>query len=430
MPGFDGAQMDRTALVKSTRSTGGPAGLDPVNSEGSGSKLAIGILFATILIDFLGYSILIPVLPHFVSSFGVGASGIGLITALYAVGLVLFLPLWGWISDRIGRRPVLLVSLLGTAASFLVLAFAGSLTTVLVARFMGGFFGASIGTAQAAMTDLTDEGSRAQGMGVIGAASGIGLVVGTALGGVLGGIDPTLPFYATAAIAGLNFLLAAWALPESKQPVASESSGRDFVRALVPAPVWVFASVHSGAQRLYLFLFLQLFFAFSVIESMFPLFATARFGWGELQVGLFMASIALVLGAMQGLAVGALTRRFGEPAMTAFGFALTGVAFAGLGLSHSFPLLCVSAVCVAIGSGVAFPAFTSLFSKASGAHEQGAALSRSQAMIHTGRALGAYSWGVVFESSGASTPFLFAGAVLLAALVLFLATARVLLPPP
>jgi MFS family permease len=422
--------MDRTALAKSTRSTGGPAGPAPVNSARGGSKLAIGILFATILIDFIGYSILIPVLPHFVSSLGVGASGIGLITALYAVGLVLFLPLWGWVSDRIGRRPVLLVSLLGTAVSFLLLAFARSLTTVLVARFLGGFFGASIGTAQAAMTDLTDEGSRAQGLGVIGAASGIGLVLGTALGGVLGGIDPTLPFHATAAIAGLNFLLAAWALPESKAPVTTDSGWHGFGRALVPAPVWVFASVHSGAQRLYLFLFLQLFFAFSVIESMFPLFASARFGWGELQTGLFMASIALVLGAMQGLAVGGLSRRFGESAMTAFGFALTGIAFVGLGLSHSLPFLFASAVCVALGSGVAFPAFTSLFTKAAGAHEQGAALSRSQAMIHTGRALGAYSWGVVFESSGASQPFLFAGAVLLAALVLFLATARVLLPQP
>ncbi|HTO08752.1 MAG TPA: MFS transporter [Myxococcota bacterium] len=401
-----------------------------MNSPRAGTRLAVGILFATILIDFLGYSILIPVLPHFVSSLGVGASGIGLITALYAVGLVLFLPLWGWVSDRIGRRPVLLVSLLGTAASFVLLASAGSLTMVLIARFMGGFFGASIGTAQAAMTDLTDEGSRAQGMGVIGAASGVGLVVGTALGGVLGGIDPTLPFHATAAIAGLNFLLAAWALPESKAPVASDSGWQGFGRALVPAPVWVFANVHGGAQRLYLFLFLQLFFGFSVIESMFPLFATARFGWGEMQVGLFMASIALILGAMQGLAVGALSRRFGESAMTAFGLGLTGFAFIGLALSHSFPVLCASAVCVALGSGIAFPAFTSLFTKSTGAHEQGAALSRSQAMIHTGRALGAYSWGVVFESSGASQPFVFAGLVLLAALLLFLATARVLLPQP
>jgi len=422
--------MDRSALADDNRSPDDPAGPGPVNSPRGGSRLAVGIIFATILIDFLGYSILIPVLPHFVRSFGADARGIGLITALYAVGLVLFLPLWGWVSDRVGRRPVLLASLLGTAGSFLLLAFAGSLTMVLIARFLGGFFGASVGTAQAAMTDLTDDSSRAQGMGVIGAASGIGLVVGTALGGLLGSIDPALPFHATAAIAGLNFLLAAFALPESKAPVTSDSGWRGFLRAIVPAPLAIFASLHGGRQRLYLFLFLQLFFAFSVIEAMFPLYAAARFEWDELHTGLFMAAIAIILGATQGLVVGRLSREWGEEAMSAFGFALTGLAFVGIGLSHSVPMLCVSAVCVALGAGVAFPAFTSLFSKVTGAHEAGAAMSRSQAMIHTGRALGAYCWGWVFESAGAGSPFLLAGGVLLAALVVYLASERVLLPQP
>ncbi len=119
-------------------------------------RLAVGIIFTTILIDFVGFSILIPVLPGFVERLGIDAFHIGLITALYALGLVLFLPLWGWISDRVGRRPVLLVSLLGTVFSFVMLAIAQTLTTVLIARFLGGFFGASIGTAQAYMTDLTD----------------------------------------------------------------------------------------------------------------------------------------------------------------------------------------------------------------------------------------------------------------------------------
>jgi len=158
-----------------------------VKPPARGRGLAVGVIFATILIDFIGYSILIPVLPHFVSSLGIDAFWIGLITALYALGLVLFLPLWGWISDRVGRRPVILVSLLGTALSFVLLALSRTLATILIARFFGGFFGASIGTAQAAITDLTDDDSRAQGMGVIGAASGIGLVLGTALGGLLGG---------------------------------------------------------------------------------------------------------------------------------------------------------------------------------------------------------------------------------------------------
>ncbi|MFI5316504.1 MAG: MFS transporter [Myxococcota bacterium] len=393
-----------------------------------GSKLAVGIIFTTILIDFLGYSILIPVLPHFVSTLGVGAVGIGAITALYALGLVLFLPLWGWVSDHVGRRPVLLVSLLGTAVSFVVLALANSLAVVLVARFMGGFFGASVGTAQAAMTDLTDESSRAQGMGVIGAATGVGLVLGTALGGVLGGIDPTLPFYATAGVAAANFLLAAWVLPESKGAVARDSGWPELRRALVPAPLWVAASARNGGQRLYLYLFLHIFFAFSAIESMFPLFAAARFGWGELQTGLFMAAICVVLGGTQGLVVGRLSRVWSETTLTAIGFGVTGVSLGALSLSHSVPALCVSSIGVVLGAGIAFPAFTSLFSKVCGAHETGAAMSRSQAMVHTGRALGALCWGWVFASAGAGMPFLFAGLALLVALALFLSASRVLLP--
>ncbi len=421
--------MDRRVLANDIRPTGDSAGPEPVSAPPGRSRLAIGVLFATILIDFLGYSILIPVLPHFVGTLGVDAFGIGVITALYALGLVLFLPLWGWVSDHVGRRPVLLVSLLGTAVSFVLLAAAESLTMVLVARFLGGFFGASIGTAQAAMTDLTDDESRAQGMGVIGAASGIGLVLGTALGGVLGGIGPNVPFYATAAVAALNFLLAVVALPESKGPVPVSSGVRGFLRALVPAPLWVVASVRGGNERLYLYLFLHIFFAFSAIEAMFPLFAAARFGWGELQTGLFMAAIAVVLGGSQGLIVGPLSRVWSEATMTAVGFGVTGVSIAALAVSPSIPILCVSAVGVALGAGIAFPAFTSLFSKRCGAHETGAAMSRSQAMIHTGRALGALCWGYVFASSGPGMPFVLAGLALMVALGIFLAAPRVLLPP-
>jgi len=423
--------MDRRALANDTRSSGDPAGARPMSAERGGRRLAVAVIFTTILIDFLGYSILIPVLPSFAEkNLGVGAFGIGLITALYALGLVLFLPLWGWVSDRIGRRPVILVSLLGTAVSFVLLAVSHSLGAALFARFLGGFFGASVGSAQAAMTDLTDESSRAQGMGVIGAASGIGVVLGTALGGLLGGIDPLLPFYATAGVAALNFLLAAFALPESKAPVTREHGWRGFAHAVVPEPLQAVASTRSKKQRFYLFLFLHMFFAFSAIESMFPLFAGARFGWGETQTGLFMATIALVLGGSQGLIVGPLSRRWSETSLTAVGLGLTGVSIVGLSLCHSVPALTVAALGVALGAGIAFPAFTSLFSKVCGAHEAGAAMSRSQAMIHLGRALGAFSWGWVFASFGAGPPFFFAGLALLAALGVFLGAARVLLPQP
>jgi MFS family permease len=398
-------------------------------SEANGRRrLALAVIFATILIDFIGYSILIPVLPRFEKTLGASAFEIGLITSLYALGLVLFLPLWGWMSDRVGRRPVLLASLLGTTFSFLWLAFADSLASVMLARLVGGFFGASIGTAQAYVTDLTAEHERAQGMGVIGAASGAGLVLGTALGGVLGAVDPNLPFYATAAVAALNFVLAAFALPESKTRVPTDTGVRGLLRVLIPAPLLVMASVHGRPQRLYLFLFLQIFFAFSAVEAMFPLFAAARFGWGEMQTGLYMAGVCIVLGASQVGLVGRLSREWGEPTMTTIGLGLLALSLAGLSFADSFLTLTPCALGVALGGGLAFPAFTSLFSKACGAHEAGEYMSQSQAMVHTGRTLGALCWGWVFASFGAGAPFLLAGAALLGALALFLGRSRVLLP--
>lgn len=403
--------------------------MQPTMTEAKrGRRLAVGVIFTTILIDFIGFSILIPVLPRFAETLGIDAFHIGLITALYALGLVLFLPLWGWISDRVGRRPVLLVSLLGTAFSFVLLALADSLPAVLVARFMGGFFGASIGTAQAYMTDLTDEHTRAQGMGVIGAASGVGLVLGTGLGGILGSIDMTLPFYATAGVAAANFVLAYFALPESKAAVPAQSGALGLLRVMVPAPLLVMASVHGRSQRLYLFLFLLIFFAFSAIESMFPLFASARFGWGEMQTGLFMAGVAIVLGVSQGLFVGRLSRDWGEARMTVIGLGLMGASIAAMAFCNSFLTLTPSAIGVVLGGGIAFPAFTSLFSKVCGAHEAGETMSQSQAMVHTGRTLGALCWGWIFATAGAGAPFLFAGITMLGALVIFLVFSRVLLP--
>jgi MFS family permease len=391
-------------------------------------RLAIAVIFTTILIDFIGFSILLPVLPGFVRRLGEASFHVPLITAFYALGLVLFLPLWGWISDRVGRRPVLLVSLLGTAFSFVLLASSESLATVYFARFLSGFFGASIGTAQAYMTDLTDARTRAEGMGLLGAASGLGLVLGTALGGILAYVDPTLPFWATAGVAALNFALAAWSLPESRALEPAVIGWKGLVRVLIPAPMLVAVSVHNNQTRLYLYLFLHIFFAFSAIEAMFPLFAEDRFGWNELEIGLFMALVGLVLGVTQGLLVAPLIRAWGEALTTVAGLSVLGASTLGLSMSFALPWLAFCGTSMAVGAGLALPTFTSLFSKVCAEHEAGEYLSQSQAMVHSGRTLGSLCWGWVFYSAGAGAPFLFSGLGTLGALAIFIAGARILLP--
>jgi multidrug resistance protein len=177
------------------------AGSDAASASGRASRAVLLIVFVTILIDFVGFSVLIPVLPLYAERLGAAPHQIGFILTVYALSQLLFLPAWGWVSDRIGRRPVILVSLLGTALSFVVLAGAETIGGIYLARALAGFFAASIGTAQAVVTDVTSAEERARGMGVIGAAFGVGMILGPVMGGVLAAVDERAPFYAVAILA-------------------------------------------------------------------------------------------------------------------------------------------------------------------------------------------------------------------------------------
>jgi MFS family permease len=158
---------------------------DPEAGSSGSARTVLLIVFVTILIDFVGFSVLVPVLPLYAERLGAAPHQVGLILAFYALAQLVFLPAWGWVSDRVGRRPVLLVSLLGTAISFALLAHADTIPMIYLARVLGGFFAASIGTAQAVVTDVTSAKERAGGMGTIGAAFGMGMILGPVLGGTL-----------------------------------------------------------------------------------------------------------------------------------------------------------------------------------------------------------------------------------------------------
>ena len=182
----------------------------PDPAERPASRSVLLIVFTTILIDFAGFSVLIPVLPLYAEKLGASPLQVGLILTVYALAQVLFLPIWGWVSDRVGRRPVILVSLFGTVLSFVVLSFADTIGMIYLARALAGFFAASIGTAQAVVTDVTPPDERARGMGFIGAAFGAGMVIGPVIGGIAATFDDRMPFYVIAVLAGANWGLA-WA---------------------------------------------------------------------------------------------------------------------------------------------------------------------------------------------------------------------------
>ena len=382
---------------------------------------ALIVLLTTILLDFIGFSVLIPVLPFHFKAIGADAVDIGLVLAIYVIAQVIFLPFWGWISDRVGRRPVLLVCLLGTAASFAIMAVAPTLAVFYIARAFGGFFGASVGTAQAYVTDITADEDRAHGLGIVSAAGSVGIVIGPGLGGLLYQMDPLAPFYAPAALAFVAFVGAALFLPESKRPESSTLDWRSFLKTLIPTPVLLFSSMHDSRTRAYLYLFFHVFASFAALEAMFTLYAEERFGWNAMDTGLSLSYLAVVMAIAQGALVGRLTRYVSESTVVIGGLALAGPCMMALSQVSSVPALAAVGSGIAIGIGVAFPAFTSLFSKNCGSPEEsGEYLAHSQAMIHTGRGLGVIWGGLAFKYLGPGSPFFLGGIGLLAALGLIL----------
>lgn len=393
------------------------------------SRSVLVVVFTTILIDFIGFSVLIPILPLFAQRLGATPLEVALLLAIYALAQLLFSPLWGWVSDRVGRRPVLLVSLFGTVCSFVVLAFADSIAALYAARLLAGFFAATIGTAQAVVTDVTRPEGRARGMAVIGAAFGAGMIVGPMLGGILSAFDEKLPFYAVAALAAANWALAFWRLPESRPPALSPLGSFEFWRALVPTPLRLVAAVHERRVGIYLYLFFHLFTAFAVLESLITLYVGARFGATMLDVGLLFAWIGLVLVLTQGVALRRLVRRLDEPRLVVLGLAAMGIGLALLPALPGFGWFYAAGAVIAFGNGIAIPAFTSLFSKACRAERAGELMGESQAMATTGRIVGPVCGGLLMQSVSPGAPFFVAGAMMLAALALFQAARPILVVP-
>ncbi len=393
------------------------------------SRSVLLVVFTTILIDFVGFTVLIPVLPLFAERLGASKFEIGLILTVYALAQLLFLPVWGWVSDRIGRRPVILVSLFGTVCSFVVLAFADSIGMVYLARVLAGFFAASIGTAQAVVTDVTPPTDRASGMGIIGAAFGAGMVVGPVLGGLTAEIDEKAPFYSVAGLAAANFLVAWFRLPESRPQNLRVPGLVELRQSLIPTPVRLVIAVHDRRIALFLYLFFHIFTAFAVLEGLITIYAAIRFGKEALDVGLLFMWIGVVLFVTQGLLLRRIVGVLSEQRLVALGLVAMGVGLLLLAFAPNFGWVYLVGSLIAFGNGITFPSFTSLYSKACEAENAGELLGQGQAMGTTGRIVGPALGGLIMDHFWLGAPFVIAGAMMIAALALF-ATFRAVLVGP
>jgi DHA1 family tetracycline resistance protein-like MFS transporter len=335
-------------------------------------NLKLAVLFFSLLIDVLGIGIMLPVMPGLVRDLNGGdissaAVIYGWLIALYSLMQFVFGPAVGALSDRFGRRPILLCSMLGLGLDYLLLAVAPNLWVVALARIVGGIMGASISTATAYVADVTPPERRAQNFGIIGVAFGVGFVVGPVVGGFLGEYGPRVPFYAAAGVSLVAFIFALFLLPESLD--RAHRRPFRFKEANPIGAFFVIARYRTVISLLIVFVLSQL--AERLLESTWVLFTSYQFGWGAAQVGLSFAWVGVLFVCTQGVLVRYAVPRFGEWPTVIFGLAVATVCMSMLAFVTQGWMLYAVTVPYILGWGMTGPAAQSIVTSAVPSNEQG-----------------------------------------------------------
>ena len=377
-------------------------------------KASLGTLFLTVFLDLLGFGLVVPFLPGVARDLGASDFMATVVAAAFSAMQFLFIPLWGRLSDRVGRRPVLLWSIAASIIGMLLLGFARSLTMLFVARIWSGIATANIAVAQAYIADVTTPETRAKGMGIIGIGFGLGFIFGPAIGGELGqyevlGQEGTLAAFAAAGLSALNLVLAFATLPESLAP---ELRGKVHShRRLLDMRALREVSRRPG-MRVALVISFCVVFWFSGLEVTFRLFTQDAFNMTVAGTGRLFAFVGVMAVLVQGGLIHPLSRRFGEVRLIRSGLFLLAVGFALDGLSPdigSWFLYCAS-VMIAGGNGLYNPSFSSYSSRQATAETQGLTLGVLQSMSALARVLGPLNGGIVYELVGMRGPY-FLGAI-------------------
>lgn len=334
-------------------------------------KPALGFIFVTLVLDILGIGLIIPILPKLVEELGGGGiekatKMYGWLTALYSLMQFLFAPLLGSLSDRFGRRPIILASLFGAGLDYFLLAFAPNLTWFFVGRIIAGITGANFAAATAYIADISPPEKRAANFGLIGAAFGLGFIIGPLLGGVLGGYDLRLPFFVAAGLNLLNWLYGLFVLPESLAP----ENRRKFSWA-VSNPI---GSLLALKKHPVVFGLAESFFLFNLSHQVYPsiwvLYTSYRYEWTPTQTGLSLAIVGVMAAIVQGGLTRVIVKKFGEVKTVLYGFSIFTIAYICYGLAPKGWMVYVVIVFGSLG-GVTGPAIQGLISRNVGADEQG-----------------------------------------------------------
>jgi DHA1 family tetracycline resistance protein-like MFS transporter len=380
-------------------------------------------LFLIVFVDLVGFGLVIPLLPFYALRFAASPQQVAVLLAVYSLMQLFTAPLWGRLSDRVGRRPVLMVSMAASVVAYLWIGSTTALWMLFAARALAGACAGNIAAAQAYIADITKPEDRAKGMGLIGAAFGLGFIIGPALAGVLAGSDPATADVETPAwvAAGLSFLAlcgVVLVLPESlpaDRARTGPSRGRfAAILGVLSRPV---------LSRLILIFFLVIL-AFAGMESTFALWAIGQFGWGPRQVGYVFSYVGMLSAMLQGGLIGRLARLCGEERLLVFGLALIACGLVVLPFARYLAMLVGAVSALALGMGLTQPSLNSLISRRAGREEQGEVLGVSQSAGSLSRVLGPVTAGLLFGEFGRHAPFFWGAALVSVALLVGLKLIR------
>ncbi len=357
------------------------------------SNRNVSILFFTLIVVMLGFGMIIPIMPFYVESLGASGSALGMLMAVYGLMQFIFAPLWGQVSDRVGRRKIIMLGVLGNALAQILFGLSQSLWMLFAARLLAGILSsATLPTAMAYISDSTEEYERGAGMGAVGAAMGIGMVLGPGLGGWLAVYSLSLPYFLAGLLSLVALVIIYLVLPESL-PVEHRESLPLSLHGPRLDVLWKALQGSFGLLLLLAFLFT---FALTNFESIFGLYASDRFGYGPQTVGLVLTLVGVISAVMQGMLTGPATRRFGEAAIIKAALLGSAVGFGLMTQARSLGTMVLTVCFFIMSNAMLNPANSALISR-TGEGGQGMKMGLNNSFQSLGRIAGPLWAGLAFD---------------------------------
>ena len=368
-------------------------------------------LFLIVFIDLLGFSLILPLLPFYAETFGATPFPIGLLVAAYAAAQLVGAPLLGRLSDRFGRRPVLLISLIGTFIGFLILGFASSLWMLFASRLLDGFTGGNISVAQAYITDITDEKDRAKGLGLLGAAFGVGFIIGPAVGGILSVYGFAVPAFVAAGLSLISILGVIFFLPESLTAEARARLEKKAKQEISLRNLWAAINRPRVGPLLNVRFFYGL--AFATFQTIFPLYAQYKLGLDARNTGFVLTYVGILVVFVQGFLVGWLAARYNEYRLIFLATILMMIVLFAWALVPNLIALLIVLAPLAVAAGILNTLLNSALSKAVYPEEVGGTLGLSASLESLTRVISPTAGGILIGSLGTWAPGVVGGLIML-----------------